>query len=54
MRLVRASKGEAISGTFADGAIDELEWKTGQPAGQKYTARNSGRSETVLYVVVLK
>jgi hypothetical protein len=58
MRVVRALKGGTITRTFADGTTDKVEWKTGQvriqPAGQKYTSKNSGKSEIVLYVVVLK
>lgn len=58
MRVVRALKGGTILRTFADGTTDKVEWKTGQvrinPAGQKYTAKDIGKSEIVLYVVALK
>ncbi len=57
-RVVRALKGGTLQRTFADGKIDKSEWKTGEvripaPSGQ-YTAKNVGKTDVVLYVVLLK
>ena len=57
-RVVRALKGGTIMRTYADGKTEKKEWKTGEvgisaPSGA-YTAKNVGKSEIVLYVVVLK
>ena len=57
-RVVRALKGGTIQRNYADGKTEKKEWKTGevginQPSGE-YTAKNVGKSDIVLYVVLLK
>jgi len=57
-RVVRALKGGTLLRTYADGKTEKVEWKTGDvrinaPSGQ-YTAKNVGKTEIVLYVVLLK
>jgi beta-alanine degradation protein BauB len=57
-RVVRVLKGGKLLRTYADGKTEPLVWKTGQVAiqepGPEYTAKNVGKTEIVLYVVVLK
>jgi hypothetical protein len=58
-RVVRALKGGTLSRTYADGRMTKKVWKTGEveiqgPDNGKYTTKNVGKSEVVLYVVVLK
>lgn len=58
-RVVRALKGGTIQRIYADGKTEKVDWKTGQvrmnePSAQKYTAKNIGKNDIVLYVVVLK
>ena len=57
-RVIRVLKGSTILRTFADGKTEKKVWKTGEvgilgPTGQ-YTTKNIGKSEYVIYVVVLK
>ena len=57
-RVVRALKGGTLMRTYADGKTEKIEYKDGEvrinpPSGQ-FTAKNIGKSEIVLYVVVLK
>ena len=58
-RIVRALKGGTLMRSYADGKTEKIEWKTGEvrmvePTAQKFTTKNVGKSEFVLYVVVLK
>jgi hypothetical protein len=58
-RVVRALKGGTLMRNYADGKTEKVEWKTGQVRfleGDKtaYTAKNVGKSDVHLYVVVLK
>lgn len=57
-RVVRALKGGTIQRNYADGKTEKIEYKAGDvkinaPSGQ-YTTKNVGKTEVVLYVVVLK
>jgi hypothetical protein len=57
-RVVRALKGGTIQRNYADGKTEKVEYKNGQvrintPSGP-YTAKNIGKTEVVLYVVLLK
>ena len=58
-RVVRAIKGGTLMRTYADGKTQNVEWKTGEvrivePDKTAYTAKNTGKSDVHLYVVVLK
>ena len=58
-RIVRALSGGTIQRTYADGKTEKVEWKTGEvrmnePTKQTYIAKNVGKTNIVLYVVVLK
>ena len=58
-RVVRALKGGTLMRTYADGKTQNVEWKTGEvrfiePDKTAYTAKNIGKSDVHLYVVVLK
>jgi len=58
-RVVRALKGGTLLRTFADGKTQKVEWKTGEvrfvePDKTAYTAKNVGKTNVHLYVVVLK
>lgn len=57
-RVVRALKGGTLMRTYTDGKTERVEWKAGdvrinQPSAQ-YTAKNVGKTDIVLYVVLLK
>ncbi len=57
-RVVRALKGGTLLRTYADGKTETIEWKTGEvkllgPSPQ-YRSKNVGKSEIVLYVVIVK
>lgn len=57
-RVVRALKGGTLMRTYTDGKTEKVEWKAGEarinaPSGQ-YTAKNVGKTDIVLYVVLLK
>lgn len=57
-RVTRALKGGTIQRTYPDGKTEKVEWKTGevkvQPAAMPFTPKNVGKSDLVLYVVVVK
>jgi hypothetical protein len=58
-RVVRALKGGTLMRNYADGKTEKVEWKTGQvrfleAEKTAYTAKNVGKSDIHLYVVVLK
>jgi hypothetical protein len=58
-RVVRASKNGTLLRTYADGKTEKVQWKAGEariiaPDLGQYTTKNVGKSELVLYVVVLK
>lgn len=58
VRIVRVLKGGTLLRSYADGKKEEVVWKTGEvkqlnPA-QAYTAKNIGKTEVQLYVVLLK
>jgi hypothetical protein len=57
-RVVRVLKGGTLLYSFADGRTDKRELKAGDvllpKPGPQYTAKNVGRSELVLYVVMVK
>jgi hypothetical protein len=57
-RVVRVLKGGTLLYSFADGKTEKRELKTGDvmlpKPGPQYTAKNVGRSEVVLYVVMVK
>ena len=57
-RVVRALKGGTITRTYADGKTEKAEWKTGEVkirgAEGPYTAKNTGKTEILLYIVQLK
>ena len=57
-RVVRALKGGTLLRTYADGKTEKAEWKTGdvkiRGAEGPYTAKNTGKTEILLYVVQLK
>ncbi len=57
-RVARALQGGTQQRTYPDGKTEKIEWKTGDvtivaPSGA-YTTKNIGKSDIVLYVVVLK
>ena len=58
VRIVRVLKGGTLQRNFADGKKEEVVWKVGEvkqlePVGA-YTAKNIGKTEVQLYVVLLK
>ena len=58
-RVVRAVKGGTLMRTYADGKTEKVEWKTGdvrftEASKVAYTAKNIGKTDIELYVVVLK
>ena len=58
-RVVRALKGGTVMRIYDDGRAENVAWKTGQvrmnePSKVAYKAKNVGKTEVVLYVVVLK
>lgn len=58
-RVVRALKGGTLMRTYADGKTQNVEWKTGQVRFNEaektaYSTKNVGKSDILLYVVVLK
>lgn len=58
VRIVRVLKGGTLLRSFADGRKEKVVWKTGETKQldpvQAYTAKNIGKSEVKLYVVLLK
>ena len=57
-RVVRVLKGGTLLRTYANGKTEKQEYKTGDTRinvpGPQYTGKNVGKSEIVLYVLVLK
>jgi hypothetical protein len=57
-RAVRALQGAPILRTYADGKTETKDWKAGdveiQVPGPAYTTKNTGKTDFVAYVVVLK
>ena len=58
-RVLRAVKGGTLMRTYADGKTENVEWKTGEvrmnePSKTAYTAKNVGKTDVELYIVVLK
>jgi quercetin dioxygenase-like cupin family protein len=57
-RVIRALKGGTLERAWADGKKDKIEWKTGEvkavEASKAYAPKNIGKSDVVLYVVLLK
>ena len=58
-RVVRALKGGTLMRNYADGKTQKVEWKTGEvrfvdPDKSAYATKNIGKTEILLYVVVLK
>jgi hypothetical protein len=58
-RVLRALKGGTVTRTYADGKTEKLVYKTGdvkflEPLKIGYTAKNTGKSDVLLYVVQLK
>src|SRR5947207_2552250 len=58
-RVVRALKGGTLMRTYDDGKTQNVEWKTGEvrfvePEKVAYKTKNTGKTEIMLYVVVLK
>jgi hypothetical protein len=57
-RIVRALKGGTLQRTYSDGKKETVAWKAGQvrlnEPSQAYTAKNIGKTEILLYVVLLK
>lgn len=57
-RVLRVLKGGTLLWTYADGKTEKVAWKTGEvkilTPGPQFTSKNVGKSEIVLYVVMLK
>jgi hypothetical protein len=58
-RVVRALKGGTLMRTYADGKTEKSEWKTGEvkfieSSKVAYRAKNVGKTDVQLYVVILK
>ena len=57
-RVIRVLKGGTLLWTYADGKTEKTEWKTGRviirEPGPQFTSKNIGKSEVVLYVVMVK
>ena len=58
-RIVRALAGGTLQRTYADGKKEDVVYKIGdvrinEPSATTYTAKNIGKSEVKLYVVLLK
>lgn len=57
-RVIRALKGGTLQRTWADGKVDKFDWKTDETryveATKAYVPKNTGKSDVVLYVVLLK
>src|SRR5580765_6159969 len=57
-RVVHAVKGGTLTRTYADGKTDNSVWKEGdvrfnEPSKVAYTAKNTGKTDVKLYIVVL-
>ena len=57
-RVARALQAGTQQRNYPDGKTEKIEWKTGEvkivAPGGAYTTKNIGKSDLVLYVVVLK
>ena len=58
-RVIRAFKGGTLQRTYADGKTEKVEYKNGEvkfveAVKTPYTAKNVGKSDVHLYVVLLK
>jgi hypothetical protein len=58
-RVIRSLKGGTLMRTYADGKTEKTEWKTGEvkfleSSKVAYTAKNVGKTNVELYVVILK
>jgi len=57
-RVIRVLKGGTLLWTYTDGKTEKKEWKTGDVIllgpGPQFTAKNVGRSDVELYVVLVK
>ena len=57
-RVLRALKGGTLQRTYPDGKKDKLEFKTGEvkvlAPSTPYIPKNVGKSDVVLYVVIVK
>ena len=58
-RAVRALAGGTLQRTYADGKKEDVVYKAGdvrinEPSAATYTAKNIGKSEVKLYIVLLK
>jgi mannose-6-phosphate isomerase-like protein (cupin superfamily) len=57
-RVLRVLKGGTLLWTYADGKTEKVVWKAGEvkilTPGPQFTSKNVGKSEIVLYVVMLK
>ena len=59
IRVVRALAGGTLQRTYADGKKEDVVYKAGdvrinEPSAATYTAKNIGKSEVKLYIVLLK
>ena len=57
-RVIRVLKGGTFLWTYADGKTEKVVWKTGEvkipTPGPQFTSKNVGKSEILIYVVMLK
>jgi len=58
-RVVRALRGGTLMRTYDDGKTEKVEYKTGQvrmnePSSVGFKAKNVGKTDIILYIVVLK
>lgn len=57
-RIIRALKGGTCERAYADGKKETVVWKTGEVKflgpSQPYTIKNVGKTDVILYVVLLK
>jgi len=58
VRVVRALRGGSLMRMHSDGKNEKVEWKTGEvkinSPTEPYTSKNIGKTELVLYIVLLK
>jgi len=58
LRVVRALRGGTLMRMHSDGKNEKVEWKTGEvkinTPTEPYTSKNIGKTELVLYIVLLK
>jgi hypothetical protein len=57
-RVLRVLQGGTLLWTYADGKTEKVMWKTGEVKmlmpGPQFTSKNVGKSDVVVYVVMLK